>query len=323
MDVITPAALLLSIILAFDLRPPSREAMLRFAVEHAEAGDPRVLDGALLELAMFLQERGRYREAEPLYLRSRTINETLYGPTSLETAQSLLRLGAIYHAELQNEAAEAATRRAVELFETLTGPSSVAVACASANLAVILADEGQPARAEPTLRRALFLIRQHSPLGPVEAVIEENLAMVYLRQGEPAQARPLLEDVLRKGPPDPTTLAALAELSIAEHRWTEASEYVQKAYRLVDEQLGSNHPWMIGILHLRAAIEMHSGDWRQAAIDMEKSIELLDGTAGSGSSRLAIFLDDQAQILRRLGRRAEAKAAHRRAREIRSGTVTR
>ncbi|HEY3743198.1 MAG TPA: tetratricopeptide repeat protein [Bryobacteraceae bacterium] len=302
-------------------------AALLFAIslasDPASAADPRALDAALLKLAAYLEDHGRYREAEPLYLRSRAINETLYGPSSIEAARSLLRLGAIYHAEFQNEAAEAAARHALELFQTLTGPSSEEVACASANLAVILADEGQPARAEPTLRRALFLLRQHSSDRGYVAIVEENLAMVYLRQGELIQARPLLEDVLRRDPSHATAWAALAELSIAERHWPEAAEYIEKAYRLVEERFGKDHPWMIGILHLRSAIEAHSDDWRQAALDMKNSIELLESTGGPNSTRLAIFLDDEALILRHLGRHAGAKAARKRAREIRSSTVTR
>jgi tetratricopeptide (TPR) repeat protein len=325
------AALLLSLNLA-QQQPPQdwhrRDAVLRCAVERAENAHPsdlHRLDTALLDLAQFLKDRGRYFEAEPLYLRSTGINETLYGPSSVEAAQSLLHLGAVYHAEFRLEEAEAAARKAVDLFTALAGADSPAFAYAAANLAVILADEGQPARAEPTLRRALSIIRQHpgSEAAATETLIEENLAMVYLRQGEYRKAEPLFKDVLRKfelsdDPARANTLAALAELAIGERRWTDAETHLCRAYKIVVDRQGDDHPWLIGILHLKAAVDAHFGDFRQASTDLTRSIELLKAAAGPDSPRLPILLDDRAILLRHLGRKPEARADLERAKAIRA-----
>jgi hypothetical protein len=75
----------------------------------------------------------------------------------------------------------------------------------------------------------------------------------------------------------------------------------------------------MGILHLKAAVEAHSGDWRQAAFDMKHSLELLESsTAAADSLRTALFLDDYAAILHQLHRDAEARAQRKRARTIKS-----
>ena len=331
---ILTASLVLSLIAGPSLSvghpQPDREPVLKAAVAEAESIRPanlQRLDDAILDLARFLQGRGRYREAEALYVRSNTINQDLHGPSSRESAWSLMRLGAIYHAELTFDKAEPVTRRAVELFQSLAGPESLEYAIATANLAVILADQGQPARAEPILRRALFLIRKHAPENdPVIACVEANLGLVYLRQGEPRKAEPLLRAALEKfeltnDPGQASTLAALAELSIAEQRWIEADARIQQAYRLTVALLGEDHPWLSGILHLKARIEDHTGDSRQAAADMKRSLELLDAIAGPDSATSAAFLEDYALFLRHLGRKGEAKAVTRRARAIKQSAL--
>jgi len=285
-----------------------REAQLKADLSSAAT------DETVLALAQFLRERGRYREAEPLYVRSTGINEEVHGKSSVEAAGSWMRLGALYQAEFKLDLAEAAARKAVLLFETLTGTESLDYAYASANLAAALAGQGQFARAEPLLRRAVFLVRQHVPeFDPAVSCLEANLGMVYLREGEFRKAEPLLRGVLaRVDEADESgrasALAALAELSIAEGRWEEAEAEIRKAYRVLGDSAG--------VLRLKAAVETHSGDLRQAAVDLSRSIELFESAGGSQSPALAAVLSEYAKVLHRLRRNGEAKAARRRAKAI-------
>lgn len=302
------------------------EATLKATLAQAESLQPanhRAVDDALISLAQFLQERGRYREAEPLYIRSNELAQT-----AADTAWSLLRLGAIYHAELHFDQAEEATRRAVTLFQTLSGDATLEYAYATANLAAVLADQGENARAEPVLRRALYLIRKQAPGNTgLLAQIEENLGLVYLRQGEFRKAEPLLRDVLATfeatdDPAQACTLAALAELAIAERRWVEADAWIRRAYELTVTKQGEMHPWLVGILHLKALVEAQAGDSRQAAADMKQSINLLEALAGPESPSLGAVLVDYAALLRHAGRKREAKAALQRARGIQRSSIT-
>jgi tetratricopeptide (TPR) repeat protein len=310
------ATLLLSLVL--DL--PHREAALKAAVAQSETASPSRLDQALVTLAEFLQERGRYAEAEPLYIRSASLNETSHGSKSLEAASSWLRLGILYHLELRLALAESSARKAMDVFEALEGPDSLHYAYASANLAVALADQGQPARAEPLLRRALFLVQKHlPPENPAIASLEANLGIVYLREGELHKAEPLLQDVLAKAGSDAdrsSALAALAELSIARGRWPEAGVQIRDAYRLALKSEDDNHPALLGILRLKAAVEQHEGDLRQAAVDLGHSMVLTEAIAGPDSPTLKAMLTEFADILHRLGRHSEARAARRRAKAI-------
>ena len=296
------------------------EATLKATLAQAELlqpANPRMVDEALISLAQFLKQRGRYREAEPLYIRSSELAQS-----AEETAWSFLRLGALYHVELHFDQAEAATRRAVTLFRTLSGDATLEFAYATANLAAVLADQGEYARAEPVLRRALYLVRKLAPgHTSMLAQIQENLGLVYLRQGDFRNAEALLRDVLATfeaidDPAQACTLAALAELAIAERRWVEANAWIRRAYELTVATRGERHPWLVGILHLKGLVEAQAGNPLQAAADMKQSIDLLESLAGPDSSTLPVVLIDYAVLLRHAGRKREAKTALERARYI-------
>ena len=308
---IRAAALLLSLALAPE--PSYREATLKSAIAQAESDhQPDRLDHALLELAQYLEARGRYREAEPLYARSKDINQSAHGEHSIEAATGLLRLGTVYHAEFRYKEAEAVTRQAAAILESLAGPDSLEFSITSANLATMLADQGQFDRAEPVLRRALYIIRKHVPAtDPAIFEVEASLGLVYLRQGELYKAEPLLQASFERSASS-SALAALAELYIAQRRWPEAEARIRQASNLSPED-----PCLAGILHLRAVVEAHLGDHRQASADMKRSIELLESIAGPESLALAPLLDDYVLFLRHSGRKREASAAFRRAKAIR------
>ena len=292
------------------------EIALKAALQKAEAAVPvnfRQVDQAVLDYAQFLQRQGRYREAEPLYLRSTMLNKTMHGPESPEHGLSLLRMGALYHAELHFRLAEELTRQSVDLLRSVAGEESLAYAYAIANLATTLAAQGQNARAEPVLRRAIYLMEKHGG-GSGVAALEVNLGLVYLRQGEFLNASRVLHGVLDRSADCASGWAAMAELSIAEEHWVEAEEQIRQAYHLTIEQSGAG---LLGIVHMRALVEAHMGDWSSALADMRRAIALTESVAGPDSPALLPFLEEYATILRRSRLRREALAVLRRARTIR------
>ena len=320
----TTFTLILSLALQFgESQHDQEESGLRSALTRAESEqpvNPQAIDQALVDLAGFLSQHGRYREAEPLYVRSSDITRSTHGPTSAAAALSLLRLGAIYHAQLRFEQAETLTRRAADLLQQLAGPDSVAYAYAMANLATILAEQGENARAEPVLRRALFLIQKHHDR--VMPTLEANLGLIYLRQGEPQKAAPLLQSAYdafesAQNPARASALAALAELAVVQHRWLDADAQIRQACKLTIEMFGEDHPWLVGMLHLRAQVKAHAGDPRSAASDMKRSVELMESLPGHDAPTLARLLEEYAAVLRQAKKRNEAKLVLRQAKALR------
>lgn len=306
------------------------EATLKAVLAQTEAlkpVDPRQLNDALIQFAQYLHQRGRFREAELLYLRSNDLAQSLDGSFSLAAARSWLRLGAIYHAELRFDQAETSARQAVALFHGLSGDDNIDYAYAIANLAAILADEGENARAEPVFRRAIYLIRRQ---GPEEtellAGIELNLGLVYLRQGELRQAELLFLRLLSENPAQANVLAALAELAIAGRRWPQADSWIRRAYEISVRSREDQSTSMVGILRLKAMVESHAGNQHEAVADMKRSVDLLEALAGSQSLTLSNLLVEYSWLLRRAGEKQQAYQARKRAKSVRASsgaTVTR
>ena len=274
---------------------------------------------AILELdhyAEFLQQHGHYREAEPIYLRSTGLALAIHGPNSRPYALGLMHLGSLYHSELKLDLAESTTRRAAAILVELDGPDGLDCAYANANLATILAAQGENARAEPVLRRAIYLIENHGQHAPA---LQVNLGLIYLRQGEFRKAEPLLQAALANSNDDlgrAHALAALAELAVAERRWSEADDQIQQAYQLTIALEGEDYSRLAGILHLRGVVETHSGDSSSAVADLKQALGFLETLAGSDSPSLLPVLSDYATALHKAKRKTEAKLVLQRARQI-------
>jgi tetratricopeptide (TPR) repeat protein len=89
-------------------------------IEQEQISSP---EAALLlnQAGYYLKERGRYREAEPLYQRALAIREQQLGAQHPDTATSLNNLAALYHAQGKDELAEPLLRRALAIVEQTLG----------------------------------------------------------------------------------------------------------------------------------------------------------------------------------------------------------
>ena len=95
-------------------------AALREAEWFAE-GDIR-LSVSLDNLAALYRMRGKYREAEPLCLRTLAVKERAFGPASANVASTLKDLVEIDRALGRPEEAEAYNARALAILESAIGP---------------------------------------------------------------------------------------------------------------------------------------------------------------------------------------------------------
>ncbi|MFP6869130.1 MAG: tetratricopeptide repeat protein [Nitrospinota bacterium] len=73
-------------------------------------------------MAHLFHNQGRYKEAEPLYLRSLAIREKALGPGHPDVAQSLGNLAARYKAQGRYKEAEPFFRRALTIYEKKLRP---------------------------------------------------------------------------------------------------------------------------------------------------------------------------------------------------------
>jgi tetratricopeptide (TPR) repeat protein len=92
--------------------------------EEVERCNMTLLDAASLlhRVGWYLDDRARYREAEPLYQRALAIREQQLGPQHPDTANSLNNLAGLYRAQGKDEQAEPLLKRALAIREQQLGP---------------------------------------------------------------------------------------------------------------------------------------------------------------------------------------------------------
>lgn len=157
------------------------------------------LEGArLLNLAgYYLNDRARYREAEPLHRRALAICEEKLGATHPDTAVSLNNLAELHRKQGKYEEAEPLYKRALAIREEKLGATHPDTALSLNNLAALYEDQGKYEEAEPLYRRALAI--REEQLGadhPDTAMSLNNLAVLYRDQGKYEEAELLYKRAL-------------------------------------------------------------------------------------------------------------------------------
>ena len=136
----------------------------------------------------YLDDRARYREAEPLYQRALAIREQQLGPEHPDTAQSLNNLAELYRAQGKYELAEPLYRRALAIWEQQLGPEHPLTAHSLNNLALLYDHQGKYEQAEPLYRRALAIReRQLGPEHPDTQTARRNYTVLRQKMERDAE----------------------------------------------------------------------------------------------------------------------------------------
>ena len=174
---------------------------------------------ALDDLAVALQTKGRYAEAEPLHRRALAIREKALGSDHPSVAHSLNNLVLLYYTQGRTAEAEPLLLRALAISEKALGPDHPLVANSLNSLAGFYHIQGRTAEAEPLYQRALAIWKKAlGPDHPKVAASLNNLAELYRDQGRYAEAEPLLQRALAirekaLGPDHPDVAASLNSLA--------------------------------------------------------------------------------------------------------------
>jgi len=141
---------------------------------------------------LYLYERGRYTDAEPLYQRALAIREMALGPEHPDVANSLNNLARLYNKQGQYAKAEPLFERALAIREKALGPEHPDVAHSLNGLARLYNKQGQYAKAEPLFERALKIRKK--VLGsehPDVATSLKNYALCLRAMDRSQEAEPL------------------------------------------------------------------------------------------------------------------------------------
>ncbi|CAM9939141.1 unnamed protein product [Ectocarpus fasciculatus] len=250
----------------YDLVEKSHRQQLRDA-EHStrefEGHDSKESRRALLSentargrLAHVLYEQGKYGEAEPLYVRSLAINESVYGPDHPEVATSLNNWAAFLDNQGKYEEAEPLYVRSLAIREKACGPDHPKVAACLNNSAVLLRNQGKSEEAESLYVRSLAIVEKvYGPDHPDVATSLSNLASLHESQvgamkGDYEEAEPLYVRSLAiresvYGPDHPEVATGLnnwAGILKIQGKYEEAVPLYTRSLAIEEKVHGPDHP---------------------------------------------------------------------------------
>jgi tetratricopeptide (TPR) repeat protein len=229
----------------------------------------------------------------------------------------------LYHGLGKPRQAERAYRNSLALFERVT-PDESGSAAALSNLAALYLNYGYYSKAADLRTRLERLVKHCS--APVCEVIHLEVVLSALahREKRYAQAesgyRQLLsrlENAPGRSPLIPVWVVRndLAALCIERGRPAEAVRILSGAEKLAGEEL-KLHPVRVGIVQNLGLAHEKLGQLSTADALYERAWRLGEETFGPTHPLLAALLSERARLLRKLGRKGEARQLEQHAREI-------
>lgn len=296
-------------------------------VEEAHGTDSIRTVYGLHNLGLLEWQLGNYRAAHELYLRELTIKETHLGPDHPDLAHALYGLATTSKDMGNYGDALDWFERTIALQEAALGPDDHYLAMTLSGYGFALLDAGLTRRAGEPLERALGIFERN--LGPAHIDLRaplSGLANLAIAQGRYSDAKALLErardivetqlapdhaDVLR-------TIISIGELHAAAGDDATAREYFARGLAGLEQTLGLEHPFAAPALAGMAATLATAEDYPEAESHYVRAIAIYDAR-GNGDRRLPLaeILEGYAELLRRMGREAEADDYGARARRIR------
>lgn len=272
-----------------------------------------------------LLQRGRYREAEPLFQQALRIRELILGSDHPDVARILNSLAALNALQARYREAESLYQRALHIREHALRSDHPDVARLLNNLAELSLAQGNYAEAEPLYQRALHIFEQ--ALGPdhfLVATLLSNLARLFQLQSNYAEAEPLyrralyiLEQVLG---PDHSLVAEvltnLAHLSQLQSNCAEAELLYRRALHIWEQALGPDHPDLARALGGLGELSHTQGKFVEAEALYQRAWSVFEQALGPDHPSVACMLHNLANLFRDQERYAEAEVLYLRALRI-------
>jgi tetratricopeptide (TPR) repeat protein len=264
---------------------------------------------------LYLKQRARYEEAEPLYRRTLAVAEKSYGPDHPEVVTRLNNLAELLRATNRLDEAEPLYRRALAIDEKVLGPDHPNVGIRLNNLALVLQATNRLDEAEPLVRRVIGIFEKtYGPDHPNVATSLNNLARLLQdtnRRGEaePLMRRALAIDEKALGPDHPDFAIDLNNLALLlqdTNRLGEAEPLMRRALAIDEKALGPDHP-NVAIRLNNLALLLHDTNRRDEAEPlMRQALAIFEKSLGRDHPNAVTVRDNLAGLLRAMGKDDEA-----------------
>jgi serine/threonine protein kinase/tetratricopeptide (TPR) repeat protein len=276
---------------------------------------------SLDNLALALQEQGKFVEAERMHREALLIRRTLLGEAHPDVAASLNNLGLVLWKEGKFVEAEAIQRQALALKKKVFGDEHPDVAVSINNIALDLEGEGKLSEAEGTQREALRMRRKllGDPHPDVAASLN-NLGLVLWKEARLAESEAVQREALEMkkrlfGTEHAEVAASINNLAILlqeQGKLAEAEAAHREALNMRKKVRGPRHAEVASSLNNLALVLQEQGRLVEAETMQREAMVMQENLLGE-HPYLASSLDNLAMMLRDQGKLAEAETFERKA----------
>ena len=218
---------------------------------------------------------------------------------------------------------ESEYRRALALVEKGEGQGSLHYAVLLADIATLPTQTGNREEVIALLRRAVAVNAQNGSIRNIN-VIRVCLAQILRSEKRYQEEEPLLEDVLadlvRPKAAAPALLAAalnnLAVLRFDQERYQESVDLQLESIRVWETALGKENPSLVAPLNCLATTYLKMARFDDADLTYRRAINICRKTLGENHLEYAVLLKNYSVVLRKLGRKREAKKIETQGEEI-------
>jgi tetratricopeptide (TPR) repeat protein len=249
------------------------EPHLKKMIDWCEGNEDRQFAFSLNQLAELYRKQGKYNKAEPLFLRSLSIDEKQLEENHLYVATTLNNLANLYLYQGKYNKAEPLFLRSLFIREKQLGENHPDVATNLNNLASLYESQRKYNKAEPLYRRSLAI--RENQLGKNHPYVAEslnNLAELYRKQGKYNEADPFHRRSLairekQLGENHPHVAQSLNNLALLyndQGNYADAKDLSERALTICKQELGDHHPhtqdslWITKMLNVQVLLDCDS-----------------------------------------------------------------
>ena len=273
-------------------------------------------------VGMYLYDRGRYGEAEPVFMRVLEIREQRLGKEHLETGNILHHLAILYQEQGKYAEAEELYQRALAICEQELGERHPETAISLVAIAQFYMRQRRYAETMSLLRRALTVFEQELGLShPHTATCLHDLAHLYQAHWNYARAEELYRRALviceqelgERHPETATILNNLATLYQEQGKYAEAEELYRRALAICEQELGERHPETAAMLSSLAILYQEQGKYAEAEELYRRALVICEQELGERHPETAAMLQELASLYQSQGKHEKAEPLYRRA----------
>lgn len=294
--------------------------LLRNAVDLAKKeNNPRYLASASTNLAISYDEIQQFAKAEPHYLQSYRINESLPGAGHERLGVDARNLGFFYQRWKKSKEALLWHQRALAIFEAKYGGSHVETAKSRLEAGALLSELGQLQEAAELLTQAHSILQASAGAGDAQtqkaalALAQVDASLGKMRKAEELYRQVLAARETALGPED-LSLAGVCQL-LANVRQTlgktdEVEGLLQRSLHIRELRLGADHPNLIVSLRDLADRATVSGRYAEAEQHLERAMGIALKQS-KNAAEVANVQEGQANLRKQQGRYEQAEELYR------------